>query len=104
MNPIDIKWFAANADDLIAGLESHRTRGPILVTRDGEPEAVIIRHRAWAPRLHHFEFTGQGRMACLLCFGTDAPWSAPVGDHLGIAVERANAHWREKHMPKRGAR
>lgn len=104
MNPIDIKALAADADRIIGGLPNHTTRGPILVTRDGQPEAVIIRHQAYAPRLHHFDFIVPGRMTCLLCLGTDTPWDAPVGDHLGEAVDRANRHWRDVHQPRRGDR
>jgi hypothetical protein len=93
VNPVDIRELALNLNDLIAGLADHRTRGPLLVTRDGEPEAVIIRHRVYAPRLHHFDITPQGR---LLCPPETGAFGAPL-QHLGEAIEWANTHWRENH-------
>jgi hypothetical protein len=103
VNPIDINDLAADADAIISGLPDHRTRGPILVTRDGQPEAVIIRYSAYAPRLHHFDYAGS-RVVCVPCSGTDRPWDAPQGEHVGETVERCNKHWRETHMQKSGAR
>jgi hypothetical protein len=100
VNPMDISELAADADNIIGGLPSHRTRGPIMVTRNGEPEAYIIRAQAWAPKLHHFDFN-QGRIICTLCYGTEGKWGAPTGDHLGEALERANKHWRDTHQEKR---
>jgi hypothetical protein len=96
MNPIDIRDLALNLSDLLAGLDSHRTRGPLLVTRDGEPEAVIIRHRAYAPRLHHFDITPDNRLLCLLCPPESGAFGRPL-QHLGEAIEWANAHWRDTH-------
>ncbi|MFD7416825.1 hypothetical protein [Kitasatospora purpeofusca] len=102
MNPIDIRDLALDLDHLLAGLDSHQTRGPLLVTRDGEPEAVIIRHQAYAPRLHHFDITPQNRLRCLLCPPGSGEFGAPL-QHLGEAVSWANAHWRETHRPPRPA-
>lgn len=96
MNPIDIRDLASNLDELLAGLDSHKTRGPLLVTRDGQPEAVIIRHKAYAPRLHHFDITPQNRLHCLLCPPETAMFGRPL-QHLGEAVEWANEHWRTNH-------
>lgn len=98
MNPIDIKDLAADADRIIGGLPDHSTRGPVLVTRDGEPEAVIIRHRAYAPRLHDFEPYGGG-VVCRHC----SPVSRVLCDvtSLGSMVEAANRHWREAHRGQR---
>ncbi|MFJ5070207.1 hypothetical protein ACIQC7_27740 [Kitasatospora sp. NPDC088556] len=95
MNPIDIRDLALNLNDLIAGLDSHRTRGPLLVTRNGEPEAVIIRHKAYAPRLHHFTQTTGGDLVCRLC--SPAKVIVSCAADLGAAVEAANTHWRETH-------
>ncbi|MFB7672900.1 hypothetical protein ACFC26_15980 [Kitasatospora purpeofusca] len=96
MNPIDIHDLARDLDHLLAGLDSHQTRGPLLVTRDGEPEAVIIRHKAYAPRLHHFDITPQNELRCLLCPPATGTFGPPL-QHLGEAVTWANAHWRETH-------
>jgi hypothetical protein len=98
MNPIDIRDLALNLSDTIAGLDSHRTRGPLLVTRDGQPEAVIIRHQAYAPRLHDFS-VGQGGIRCHHC----SPSEHIICDtsSLSIAVEAANRHWREQHQTRR---
>ncbi|MFH8380674.1 hypothetical protein ACH4E7_06990 [Kitasatospora sp. NPDC018058] len=95
MNPIDIRDLALNLDDLIAGLDSHRTRDPLLVTRDGTPEAVIIRYRAYAPRLHHFTQTTGGDLICRLCEPVKVVVSCAAD--LGVATEAANAHWRDTH-------
>lgn len=100
MNPMDIAELAADADNIIGGLTTGHTRGPIMVTRNGEPEAYIIRAQAWAPKLHHFDFH-QGSILCTPCYGTDHPWDTPTGDHLGEALERANKHWRDTHQEKR---
>jgi hypothetical protein len=98
VNPIDIRDLASNLDSLIGGLDDHTTRGPLLVTRDGEPEAVIIRHKAYAPRLHHFEVLPNGKIACGICPNMTILVERP--NHLGAAVEAANAHWREQHRNK----
>lgn len=94
MNPIDIRELAADCDRLIGGLPDHTTRGPLLVTRDGEPEAVIIRHAAYAPRLHDFAIV-QGGILC---------WRCPMPEtihcdtsSLGVVLDAANLHWRETH-------
>lgn len=98
MNPIDIRGLALNLSDIIGGLDSHRTRGPLLVTRDGQPEAVIIRHKAYAPRLHDFA-VDRGGIRCHHC----DPAERILCDtsSLGIAVEAANRHWREQHQTRR---
>jgi hypothetical protein len=96
MNPIDIRDLALSLSDLLAGLDSHLTRGPLLVTRDDEPEAVIIRHRAYAPRLHHFDITPDNRLLCLLCPPETGTFGRPL-QHLGEAIEWANAHWCDTH-------
>lgn len=94
MNPIDIRDLALNVGSIIGGLDDHTTRGPLLVTRDGVPEAVIIRHKAYAPRLHDFA-VDLGGIWCRHC----APAERITCDttSLGVAVEAANQHWREQH-------
>jgi hypothetical protein len=90
---MDITEFAARADEIIGGLPSHRTRGPVYVTRDDVAEAVVIRAEAYAPRLHDFEPCGGG-ITCHRC-----------GDYrvlcdtssLGSMVQAANRHWNEAH-------
>ncbi len=103
MNPIDIRDLAAKLADLrdnIAslGLDSHLTRGPLLVTRDGQPEAVIIRHKAYAPRLHHFG-TDHGGIVCNHC---EPPTRIPCDtSSLAVAIEAANRHWHDTHRQPR---
>jgi len=106
MNPIDIRDLALNLSDLIAGLDSYRTRGPLLVTRDGEPEAVIIRYKAYAPKLDSFYVadTGDGddkvNLVCSLCPADDAvvaTWRSIDCHGLGSITTLANTHWRENH-------
>lgn len=106
MNPIDIKDLAADAGRIIGGLPDHTIRGPILVTRDGEPEAVIIRHSAYAPRLDTFYVadTGDGddrvNLVCSDCPAEDAvvtSWASLDCRGLGSVMDAANAHWRETH-------
>lgn len=99
MNTMDIGVLAADCDKIIGGLPDHTTRGPIYVTRDGEPEAVIIRHKAYAPRLHHFDITTQNKLRCLLCPPGTGDFGRPL-QHLGEAIEWANEHWRENHREK----
>lgn len=96
MNPIDIGDLAADCDRIIGGLPDHTTRGPIQVTRNGVPEAIIIRAQAYAPRLHHFDINEQGRLCCLLCPPGIRDFGRPL-QHLGEAVEWANEHWRDHH-------
>jgi hypothetical protein len=91
---MDITEFAARADEIIGGLPSHRTRGPVYVSRDGAPEAVVIRASAYAPRLHDFQ-PYSGGIVCHRCGGS----GRIVCDtsSLGVMVEAANRHWNEAH-------
>lgn len=97
MNPIDINDLAADCDRIIGGLPDHTTRGPIQVTRNGEPEAIIIRYQAYAPRLHDFSFD-PGGIHCHHC----EPAARILCDSssLGVAIEAANRHWRETHRKR----
>jgi hypothetical protein len=90
---MDITEFAARADEIIGGLPSHRTRGPVYVSRDGVPEAVVIRASAYAPRLHDFGPYGGG-IICHRCGDYRITCDA---SSLGVMVEAANRHWSEAH-------
>lgn len=98
MKPIDVHELALNLSDIIGGLDSHSTRGPLLVTRDGQPEAIIIRHRSYAPRLHDFAVV-PGGIVCRHCnpptrIGCDVT-------SLGCVNEAANGHWRDTHQERK---
>lgn len=94
MNRMDIDAFATNANEIIGGLPSHRTRGPVCVTRAGVPEAVVIRAEAYAPRLHDFEPYGGG----VICHRCDPPALIPAdATSLDVIVRAANKHWHETH-------
>ena len=98
MKPIDVHELALNLSDIIGGLDSHRTRGPLLVTRDGQPEAVIIRNEAYAPRLHDFAFVGGGILCHRCPDGPFGPGRIPCDtSSLGVALKAANQHWRDTH-------
>lgn len=99
MNRVDIKYFRLNADEIIRDLGDRRISGPLYVHRDGEPEAVIIRAKAWAPKLHDFGFArengGIAGITCNLC--PDSPVIDGWLESLGNAIESANKHWRDTH-------
>lgn len=100
MNPIDINDLAADAANIIGGLLDHTTRGPLLVEQNGEPIAVVIRHAAWAPRLHNFSFElGRRSIACHQC--TPAAEILTDVTSLENALQAANQHWRETHRSAR---
>ena len=104
MNPIDINDLARDPDAFLAKL--HSRPYPMLVTRDGEPEAVIIRHTVYAPRLDEFYIadTGDGddkvNLVCSQCPADDAvvaTWLSLDCRGLGDITTTANKHWRENH-------
>lgn len=98
MNPIDIQELAANLTDTIDGLDTHRIRGPLLVTRDAQPIAVIIRAEVYAPRLHDFA-TERGGIVCHHC---DTPQHITCDTtSLGIMHTAANKHWRDTHQKRK---
>ena len=101
MNPIDIRDFALNVSDTISRLAAWTLRGPLLITRDGQPEAVIIRHQAWAPKLQDFDITRDGDVRCKLCPVPDIIVAGPTG--LGAALDAANRHWNAIHRTEQKA-
>lgn len=109
MNPIDIRDLALNLDELLGTTGPGRPRFPLLVTRDGQPEAVIIRHQAYAPRLDDFYVadTGDGddhvNLVCSLCPADQAvvtTWHSTDDRGLGSITNTANQHWRDTHRSK----
>ena len=94
MNPIDIRDLSLHLDGLIAGMNTHMTRGPLCVTRNGDLEAVIIRGWSYAPKLHHFNSLPDGDLLCSQCGATVVN---PNPYNLATALEVANEHWRTTH-------
>lgn len=99
MNPIDIWDLAVNLDDLLTAEGPGRPRFPLLVTRDGDPIAVIIRHEAYAPRLQDFTQTPLGDLMCHRCEPPQAIAHYP--EDLAVAHRTANEHWRDTHQKRK---
>jgi hypothetical protein len=110
VNPIDIRDLALNLDGLLTADGPGRPRFPLLVTSDGDPIAVIIRHKAYAPRLDDFYVadTGDGddrvNLVCSLCAADQAvvtTWRSIDDRGLGSITKTANEHWRDTHQQRK---
>lgn len=95
MSHIDLRDLAMNTAAVLRGLNTGATRHPLYIVDDGEPLGYVIRHQAYAPRLHLFTTNTDGWLVCGEC--EPAAVVGPRPTNLADAHQTANEHYRAVH-------
>lgn len=80
---------------MVSRLADRQIPAPLMVNRDDEQIAVIVRSQAYSPRLHHFRQNEEGWLTCHACPEPTVIISRPL--NLADALDWANQHWADNH-------
>lgn len=92
---VELKHLGLTIVGTLRDLSTGKLKGPLFVSEDGEPLAVIIRYKAYAPRLDRFGWNEEGWLVCNIC-----PAQTVINGKTRsvlAAVELANHHWNTHH-------